>query len=347
MLFIIGNGFDLALGLKTSYRDFIDWYITQNEEPEDKRIRNFKDKIKDDLKENINSWADLEIRLGEYTNQYDENEVGDFLSVYRNMKEKLNDYIKDQENQVDLSHVEEIRKESSHFLFSFYDDFPGAIKSTLKNALEMRRNNITYNFLSFNYTHTLDSFLDSVLKPLKVRQFGSFAYQDKIGEVIHIHGEIDKPLLLGIDSYDQIKNEAFRRNAQILRAIVKPQTNKEMQENIEEKARNLINKSQIICLFGVSIGNSDISWWKKLGVWLKSSGTRILIIFWHSSEVLSPLHYDIRLTKQDDVKKYFIKQAGLPNDDFGKIGNQIIVHIHTNFFNIKITPEEQIINHGV
>lgn len=32
-LVIIGNGFDLAHGIKTSYKDFIDWYWNQRVAP--------------------------------------------------------------------------------------------------------------------------------------------------------------------------------------------------------------------------------------------------------------------------------------------------------------------------
>ncbi len=39
-LILIGNGFDLAHGLKTSYADFIDWYWT-------KRVKGFYTTISD------------------------------------------------------------------------------------------------------------------------------------------------------------------------------------------------------------------------------------------------------------------------------------------------------------
>ena len=48
VVFLIGNGFDLGLGLKTSYRDFIDFYLNKKEDDsllnsEKEIIRIFKD----------------------------------------------------------------------------------------------------------------------------------------------------------------------------------------------------------------------------------------------------------------------------------------------------------------
>jgi len=336
MLFIIGNGFDLAMGLKTSYRDFVNWYITQKEEPEDERISKFKNNIQSDIETSINSWADLEIKLGEYTLQYKEDEIDDFLFVYRDMKEKLNEYIKHQESLVDLSNEDAIKKEWPQFLLGFYNRFPTNTKALLQKALEGHAGVIKYNFVTYNYTHTLENCLK--LLPVPLRKRGS--YEDKINQILHMHGEIDKSPLIGVDSDEQIQNEAFKSDVSVLRALVKPQMNEEMQENTAQKALDLINGSNIICLFGVSLGDSDISWWRKLGEWLKKSAERKLIIFWYSSEPLSSLHYDIRLTREDNVKKHFLKKAGFADADFTQISNRIIVHIYTDIFKMKLIPEE-------
>jgi len=338
MLFIIGNGFDLAMGLKTSYRDFVNWYITQKDEPEDKRISKFKNNIQEDIETNINSWADLEIKLGEYTAQYKEEELEDFLFVYRNMKEKLNDYIKAQESMVDLSSEETIKRELSQFLLGFYNRFPTNTRDSFKSILEGHSGGIPYHFITYNYTHTLENCLSLLPKPLRKR--GGHQYEDKIGQILHIHGEIDKAPLIGVDSDFQIQNEAFRGDVRILRALVKPRINDEMQENTAKKALELINSSNVICIFGVSLGDSDVSWWNKLGEWLKSNSDRKLIIFWYSNEPLSPLHYDIKLTREDNVKKHFVKKAGFTDADSTQAGNRIIVHIYSNIFNMKLLSEE-------
>ena len=339
MLFIIGNGFDLAMGLKTSYSDFVNWYITQKEEHEDIRISSFKRNIQLDIETNINSWADLEIKLGEYTSHFGEDEVDNFLFVYRNMKEKLNEYIKNQEGMVDLSNVDAIKRDMSQFLLSFYNRLPTNTQNSMKGILEGFRGDITYNFITFNYTHTLENCLNLLPAPLRTR-FSQ--YDDRIGHILHIHGKIDSAPLIGVDSALQILNEAFRNDMRVLRALVKPLMNEQMQENTATAALNLITFDNVICVFGASLGNSDISWWIKIGHWLKSSTSRRLVVFWYSNEPLSPLHYDIRLTREDNVKRHFAKQAGFSDDDFINVESRIIVHIYTNIFSAKLLPEETI-----
>ena len=76
-VFLIGNGFDVNLGLKTRYTEFYDYYLnipTKNE--------NVK-KLKLHLKENKSDfWSDLEIGLGKYTAN---------LSSYEQVEEAYDD----------------------------------------------------------------------------------------------------------------------------------------------------------------------------------------------------------------------------------------------------------------
>lgn len=57
--YIIGNGFDLNLGLKTRYQDFYDYYMTKTSP--NSQVELLKDTIKQDGYE---LWSDLEIGLG-------------------------------------------------------------------------------------------------------------------------------------------------------------------------------------------------------------------------------------------------------------------------------------------
>ena len=62
--FLIGNGFDLGIGLKTAYSDFYDVYC----HPLDRdgmQIRRFKS----DLLTNYENWSDFEMAFGELIEQ--------------------------------------------------------------------------------------------------------------------------------------------------------------------------------------------------------------------------------------------------------------------------------------
>ena len=59
--FLIGNGFDINLGLNTRYKDFIDVYKKPNEN-DDVVIKTFKNH----LVENKENWSDAELAFGKF-----------------------------------------------------------------------------------------------------------------------------------------------------------------------------------------------------------------------------------------------------------------------------------------
>ena len=61
--FLIGNGFDLNLGLKTKYSDFITTYCAENDKDSD-LIKKFKKNIH----KNPDLWASAELAFGQRTN---------------------------------------------------------------------------------------------------------------------------------------------------------------------------------------------------------------------------------------------------------------------------------------
>ena len=60
--FLIGNGFDIGMGMKSRFKDFFPIYelLSKNKEPEIKQLS-------DEIDGNHETWADFEAKLGEYT----------------------------------------------------------------------------------------------------------------------------------------------------------------------------------------------------------------------------------------------------------------------------------------
>ena len=59
---IIGNGFDINQGLKTSYKDFYrDYYLKQDSS------ESVIDELKSAISGDIENWSDLELAIGKYT----------------------------------------------------------------------------------------------------------------------------------------------------------------------------------------------------------------------------------------------------------------------------------------
>jgi hypothetical protein len=67
--YLIGNGFDINLGLKTKTQEFLDYYV--NECKSDKKaVKLLKDDIYND--KGLKQWLNLELRLGSFTEKLDD-----------------------------------------------------------------------------------------------------------------------------------------------------------------------------------------------------------------------------------------------------------------------------------
>lgn len=93
--FLIGNGFDLACGLKTRYVDVYKKYC-ETESPNE-NIRNFKKSILQD--KDIN-WTDFEMALPKWGEKL--NNFSNFQECILDFTVFLDDYLKEQELLIDF-----------------------------------------------------------------------------------------------------------------------------------------------------------------------------------------------------------------------------------------------------
>lgn len=87
ILYIIGNGLDIAHKMETSYQDFFNHYLTLLSDDED--VKAMK---KDIDSKRYKTWADLEIGLGLYSYNCADKEV--FLKCLMDVKARLKEYLK-------------------------------------------------------------------------------------------------------------------------------------------------------------------------------------------------------------------------------------------------------------
>ena len=93
--FLIGNGFDRNLGLKTTYADFVKHYKTIPQKSE--TLKNFQEYIQD----NEELWSSAEIAMGEYTSQFEKGAAIAFSECHTDFCEQLALYLKKQMSSVD------------------------------------------------------------------------------------------------------------------------------------------------------------------------------------------------------------------------------------------------------
>lgn len=155
--FLVGNGFDLNLGLKTSYNHFLKYYI-ETSSSDSERIRNFKG----DIEKNIETWASAELALGMYTDKFKKGKYEDFFECYDDFCKNLAEYLSDCEKA--LAKSEPCDRVGSVFSKALKNITVGLTPKQKEDFKEISlyalNENINYNFITFNYTSTLEFFLE-------------------------------------------------------------------------------------------------------------------------------------------------------------------------------------------
>ncbi|GHV60272.1 hypothetical protein FACS1894103_5200 [Campylobacterota bacterium] len=324
ILFLIGNGFDLNVGLNTRYTDALNFYL--QETTTDERIKKFRNDINKDFK----NWADFEKRLGNYTAEYGKDKVDDFRVCVKDFKTFLIKHLKNEENKINYDlHKQEIITIFGNTLTKFYKGLNSVSHDLFKSMMaKQQQQKINYNFITFNYTTVFDKCLNFVKQ---------VPHQYDIGQILHIHGDTSKYPLLGVDNADQIKNKELADIPEIKNLIIKPAINKKLKNLNDQTAKQLIQSSDIICLFGLSLGETDKTWWKEIGQRLYQSHVQLVIF---NRDDWDPIHADEVIGNIENIENKFCAAANI--DDKIKTGllHRIHVGLNTDLFKMNLVNDK-------
>lgn len=257
ILYILGNGFDKAQGMKTSYPEFYQYLMKQKGSP-------FLEQLKKDINENTNLWSDMEEALGKFTSKV--NDATDFDKLYFELSEHLQHHLKKEEENFNPSD-----EQKNKFLHDFINPFDYIEATDLNNINKLLSENTPIGYplvehisvMTLNYTNTLERLLPNEIGV----DNENYSYDYRIDnshflrKIIHIHGQLGDSIIIGVDNKEQIANEQFKNNLDIQDILVKEQSNRVMGNTRHEQCENLIKDADAIILFGVSLGDTDAHWW--------------------------------------------------------------------------------------
>lgn len=260
VVYLIGNGFDLRLGLPTSYPEFWKHYEKQPPEYESNNaqiaesIAKYKRIISKKHEEEDNDWKDLEMALGKLSVEF-KDDVAGLRSFYFDLLMSLDKYL------LTYDKIEPTPEEVD----KFYDDITHPFQYLTENEQEELWIRISpswdINIITFNYTSTLECLCDNALR-LDETFYPRGLDASIFRGLKHIHGVLGrKEILLGVDNVDQIANISFRENESITDLMVKPQGNGVLGTSVYGDCRRLISEAHLICIFGLSLGPTDQVWW--------------------------------------------------------------------------------------
>lgn len=160
VLYILGNGFDRAHNLPTTYEDFHTWLVDNRDKP---FVRAFE-KLYPDVKDNKGMWCDLESALGNVSLEY-------AIEIDRNYQE-CPDEFRCENSSHDAYQCGDNLRSVTKVLPSCLQDWVHSID--LSNCEEMFKLHKEALYFSFNYTRTLED-----------------VYKIKLDRIHHVHGVID------------------------------------------------------------------------------------------------------------------------------------------------------------
>lgn len=331
--FLVGNGFDINLGLKTRYTDFYPYFLAHGP----------KGIITDDISENYDCWADMECALGKLLRKVSPEQIPSFLDQKASLENCLADYLRNEEKRIDLS-SSTVQKEFQKNISELYRDFSQRDRNAFFTWQKQVSDSIKYQFISFNYTSTLDQ----IIEPAKLnKQFAAhktpgLTYSDIVGSILHLHGTLSDGLILALDNDKQIENPDLQTNTDLVDYMIKSRINDSLGELKIEAAKNIINASDYVFIYGMSLGATDAMWWNYLAKWLNEKSVRRLVLYAYEKPTGNPSGPE-KLRQQDKWKNAFLTAAGVDKEVWSNLRPQIIVVLRSKIFDfsgIKLLDNE-------
>ena len=315
LLYIIGNGFDINLGLKTGYQDFYNFY--KDVESKDPDILAMKECIE---KDRYSTWSDLEAGLGQYSELLDNPDV--FTKCLTDIKQCLNQYLSIQYEArnfapdykkltQDLYHPdyylnESVANEYARFCNSHNPDF---------------LNHVEISIVSFNYTNTLeDIYASQFIPPFRI---------------LHIHGLLSDDIVMGVSDLEQISNVLFRDSRDVREEFIKPDYNDACLNARNSSFEGWIDSADIIILFGSSLGETDRKWWRLIGKrMLDKDNPAAILYFPYDKEKDTNLHPNYRRRWTEGYQKIVLRTLEIPEDQSDEVLGRIFIGINRGIFNL-------------
>lgn len=333
--FIIGNGFDLSCGLKTSYSDIYAGYINGVEgvskvvEAFQKELREHQEKGSDTT---WSRWSDFEMGLADYAKElHSEKELLECLEdftwyIQSHLKLQEDSFIQQLKMSEDWKKA--VLSEVDDSLISFFEKLPENNSIHLFNSAD-NVGGLKYNFLTFNYT----SILDRLIVEINRQDYDSKS-GIKYKTPIHIHGTLSSGMTLGIDNLDQLTGVNYTLSQTGKCALVKPYFNSVFDSNRVMQGMNAIKNSNLICVYGLSLGESDLTWRNALMQWIQESTDHHLVFYSHKYSKKMELIAWQKIIEENYAKIETLVLLGFDSSNYETYMNQIHVPIGESIFKI-------------
>lgn len=325
---------DLQYGLKTRYKDFYEFqnkvYISrkENEEEYSNFIYEslFSDKVND-----YENWSDFELSIGKLTKD------NDLISSSIEMKEKFIDdfseVVDDLREYLRLQQEQNLEEGIVIDFVSTLNDLKNSLPVLNQSTIDKKFKENLYqhdivNILTLNYTNVLDRLYDRSGKSF-VNKLRTNDYNFYIKSPIHAHGTVDICTVLGVSDETQISNNFEEEQKE---SLIKNLVLRNYRENMDVKNTDVIKNSDIIILYGVSLGKTDKYIWSQIAEQSIRSSVPVIIYYYVPNfDPGNPTRVR-RLYKM--VEDKFIHNSGINLELEKKLRDNLIVVIGKTIFDL-------------
>ena len=331
--YVVGNGLDLQYGLKTKYKDFYDFqhkvYIERKEKEEYSNLiyeSLFSDKINE-----YKNWSDFEMSIGKLTKKeeltfYRDDKRSKFINDFSDVVDDLRNYLKQEQDSIDYS---KYKIDFKSTLNSMKNELPTINQSAIDKKYNVNlHQHDTVNILTLNYTNVIDKLYESSENSF-YNNLRNNNFYFNINAPIHAHGTIDICTVLGVSDETQIATSFTEEDKETL---IKELTLKSFRENMDVKNSNIIKNSDIIILYGVSLGKTDQYLWQQIAE--RSIESSVPVIIYHYAENFdagNPIKVRSLYKKVEDK---FIERIDFDLQLKNKLRENLIVVIGKSIFDL-------------
>ena len=346
ILYLIGNGFDLNAGLKTSAWEFVRTLkesleeLSSEAESKSESIPEGLEALFKSIRNDIETWADFEIALGQFTAEIEG--LPDPESAFMDAYTYLFDLF------VEVVTKEDRRAQSFEITNEITECFARGATSLLEDVLSVKDKGILdsilknetweIGFATFNYTCLLDRLVESARQTSLGNRFGKTV---QFMRPTHVHGLLSDEwgILVGVDNQEQIAGNVCQESEKIRNVLIKPLSNARAGMERDSQTSNIINAADVIAIFGMSLGMSDSKWWHVLAGWLdnKNAPNRRLVIAMRRPTFNPHRPWEMP-DYQDSIKSLFFERAEVVDDEKRSyLSERIVVPLGSEAFNLPIT----------
>ena len=300
--YLIGNGFDLYLGMNTSPKEFLSDIIEKNSSGSDAAA----ELAKFIETEGVDTWADFEMQLGNHSSHFNNSsqDIDRYLKQVEALETNLAEWLKKEDGKIS----DEFLARKAPTIFSSFANIESVLSRDGVHVQDNTGLGDTLNILCFNYTSAFPRAWNTVYETGIVNESH---FDITPGALILPHGSLETMLVCGVDGADQITNEQLRNNIDVTTSVVKENMQRSDNFGFDNDGMELIRGSDIVCVFGMSLGQSDRRWWGHIARMLDSVDSPLsqLVIFSHEMNGTNLVIPPIRMRAKNSVRRKFFASA--------------------------------------